>query len=345
MDAYRFSISWPRVLGGDLDYYERLVDGLLGAGVEPVPTLFHWDLPQSLEDAGGWLSPETASHFGEYAEAVAARLADRVERWITLNEPREVTMLGHALGVHAPGHQLGFDAVPVAHELLRAHAAGAQALRSHGVRSIGVAASHAPIWPLSDSEEDREAAGLFDLLNNWLFADPLLAGRYPAELADLMPGEAPARDLDWYGVNYYNPIRVGAAGESTVDGIDIGGLPFGFGEIDAPRTDFGWPVVPEGLTETLRMLDQRHPGTSYVITENGASYAAMDDGARIDFLQSHLAALHRAIEEGVDVRGYFHWSLMDNFEWAEGFSQHFGLTTRDRTERTSFAWLCDWLRG
>lgn len=373
--AYRFSIAWPRILPtgrgevntAGLDFYDRLVDELCAAGIAPVATLFHWDTPQALEDAGGWLARDTAHHFADYAAVVADRLGDRVTHWIPVNEPREVTMLGYALGVHAPGRAGLFDALPVAHHLLLGHGLAARALRSAGVTNIGIAASHSPTWSASDSVEDREAADFFDLINNWLFADALLRGEYDAELGALMPVQdgdmaVISEPLDWYGINYYNPTRVGApgAGDSVVDGVAVPDeLPFSFPPIaDVPHTDFGWPVVPEGLTEILLTFRERYGATlpPLMITENGCSYddapdadGRIPDERRIAYLDAHLTALREAIDRGVDVRGYLHWSLLDNFEWAEGFRQRFGLVHVDydtlvRTPRESFHWYADHIR-
>ncbi|GAA2663745.1 GH1 family beta-glucosidase [Streptomyces vastus] len=361
--AYRFSISWPRVQSpGGLDFYDRLVDELAAAGVQPVPTLFHWDLPLSVETEGGWLRRETAERFAEYAALVAERLGDRVSKWITLNEPAEHTLLGHALGTHAPGKQLMFDALPVAHHQLLAHGLAVRALRAAGVTDIGIANSHGPTWPASDEAADAEAAGFYDVLLNQLFADPLLLGQYPEGLAELMPGDVDAdlkviaEPLDWYGINYYAPTRVGAPQGAD---IEFGGftlpaeLPFSVRETEGyPVTDFGWPVVPEGLTELLTSFRDRYGDRlpPIVITENGCSYEGIDDQQRIAFLDGHLRALHRALEAGVDVRGYFVWSLLDNFEWAEGYARRFGLVhvdydTLERTPKASYGWLRDVLRA
>lgn len=372
VDAYRFSIAWPRVVPdgtgavnpAGLDYYDRLVDELHAAGIAPVPTLFHWDTPQTVEDRGGWRSRETAGWFADYVGHVVDRLGDRVARWITINEPREVTMLGYALGVHAPGRTDLFEALPVAHHLLLGHGLAVQTLRAVGATDIGLAVSHSPTWRASERPEDVEAAELFDVLNNWLFADPLLTGAYPEGWAELMPVqdgdlETVSAPLDWYGLNYYNPTRVGAPapGESRVDGVEMPeGLPFSFAEIGGyPQTDFGWPVIPEGLTETLVMLRDRYGDRlpPIIVTENGCSYAdgpgpdgQVGDTRRVEYLDSHLAALRDAIAQGVDVRGYLHWSIIDNFEWAEGFRQRFGLVhvdydTQVRTPKASFRWYAD----
>ncbi|MET8407195.1 GH1 family beta-glucosidase [Streptomyces sp. NPDC005195] len=362
VDAYRFSVSWPRVNSpGGLDFYDRLVDALCAAGVRPVPTLFHWDLPLELD----WLNRDTAERFAEYAGVVAARLGDRVRKWITLNEPAEHTLLGHALGAHAPGRRLLFDALPVAHHQLLAHGLAVRALRAAGACDIGIANSHGPTWAASGSPEDVAAADFYDLLLNRLFAEPLLLGRYPEGIGELMPGHPEgveadlkviAEPLDWYGINYYQPTRVGAPQGTE---IEFGGLtlpaelPFSVRELEGyPVTDFGWAVVPEALTELLVGFRERYGDRlpPVVITENGCSYEGIDDQERIAFLDGHVRALHRASEQGVDVRGYFVWSLLDNFEWAEGYARRFGLVhvdydTQKRTPKASYVWLRDALRA
>jgi beta-glucosidase len=359
VDAYRFSISWPRVNSpGGLDFYDRLVDELGEAGVRPVPTLFHWDLPVTQD----WLNRDTAAHFAEYVSLVADRLGDRVKKWITLNEPAEHTLLGHALGAHAPGKTLLFDALPVAHHQLLAHGLAIRALRAAGATDIGIANSHGPTWPASQEPEDIEAANFYDLLLNRLFADPLLLGEYPSGLGELMPGDVEsdlkviAEPIDWYGINYYAPSRVGAPQGAE---IEFGGLtlpaelPFSVREIEnVPVTDFGWPVVPEGLTELLTTFHDRYGDRlpPVVITENGCSYDGVDDQDRIAYLDGHVRALHGALEAGVDVRGYFVWSLLDNFEWAEGYERRFGLVhvdyeTQARTPKASYGWFQGMLRA
>nr|WP_030876718.1 GH1 family beta-glucosidase [Streptomyces varsoviensis] len=372
--AYRFSLSWTRVHPDGrgpvnepgLDFYDRLVDELCAADVRPVPTLFHWDTPLALEERGGWLVRDTAHRFAAYADAVAERLGDRVDMWITINEPAELTLLGYGLGEHAPGKRLLFDALPAAHHQLLGHGLAVQALRARGAHSIGIANSHGPTWAASDAAADRAAAGLYDLLLNRLFAEPVLLGRYPDQgLADAMPGPVAedlkiiAEPLDWYGVNYYQPTLVGAPGPAADGGSAYAGitipaeLPFSLKEIEGrPRTAFGWPVVPEGLTELLTAFRDRYGDRlpPVHITENGCSYDGIADQARIDFLDGHLRALHRAMEAGVDVRGYFVWSLLDNFEWAEGYAQRFGLVHVDyatlaRTPKDSYHWLRDAIRA
>ncbi|MCX4400860.1 GH1 family beta-glucosidase [Streptomyces sp. NBC_01764] len=363
VDAYRFSISWPRVNSpGGLDFYDRLVDALVTAGIRPVPTLFHWDLPLTSQEAGGWLNRDTAERFAEYAGTVAARLGDRVKKWITLNEPAEHTLLGHALGAHAPGKQLLFDSLPVAHHQLLAHGLAVRSLRAAGVTDIGIANSHGPTWAASEQPEDVQAADFYDLLLNRLFADPLLLGQYPEDIGELMPGDVEAdlkviaEPIDWYGINYYQPTKVGApeGAEIEFSGLTLPAeLPFSVRELEGyPVTDFGWPVVPEALTELLVGFRERYGDRlpPVVITENGCSYEGIDDQERITFLDGHVRALHRALEQGVDVRGYFVWSLLDNFEWAEGYARRFGLVhvdydTLKRTPKASYGWLRDALRA
>ena len=366
-DGYRFSIAWPRVQptgSGAVNergiaFYDRLVDGLLEAGVAPMVTLYHWDLPQELEDAGGWLSRDTAERFGDYAAIVGERLGDRVTHWCPVNEPNVMTLMGYAQEELAPARGLTFGAVPAAHHLLLGHGLAVRALRSVTNGRIGTATNHIPVWPVSDSEEDRAAAAFVDTLWNRLFADPVLLGRYPDPFADMVPGPLDddlalvAQPLDFYGLNYYNPIGVRAA---TGDGA---ALPFEYTDLTGyPTTDFGWPVVPSALTDLLVEMKARYPGIPpIVITENGASYGmgpdadgVVDDQPRIDYLDSHLRAVGAAVEQGVDVQGYYCWSLLDNFEWAHGFTQRFGLVHVDydtlvRTPKRSFDWYADLIRA
>jgi beta-glucosidase len=366
--GYRFSIAWPRVRPpgkgavneAGLAFYDRLVDELLAHDVAPMATLYHWDLPQSLEDGGGWMSRDTAERFAEYAGVVAERLSDRVAHWVPVNEPNVASLLGYALGMHAPGKALMFDALPAAHHLLLGHGLAAGALRAAGATSIGTANNHAPMWPASDSDEDRAAADLFDTVWNRIFADPILLGRYPEGFGELMGSPSLDDDLavigqplDFYGVNYYNPMCVAAPADPA------SAMPFDQRDIPGyPKTDFGWPVVPDGLRELLVQLHERYPALPPVmITENGCSYGigpdadgVVDDQPRIDYLDSHLRAVAAAIDAGVDVRGYYCWSLMDNFEWTEGYTQRFGLVhvdyeTQRRTPKRSFDWYAETIRA
>ena len=364
-DGYRFSVAWPRVQPSGrgpvnepgLAFYDRLVDGLLEAGIKPMATLFHWDLPQPLEDAGGWLERDTALRFGEYAALVAERLGDRVTHWCPVNEPNVVTLMGYAQEEMAPARGLMFGALPAAHHLLLAHGLAVQALRAGTDGDVGTATNHIPVWPATDGEADVAAAGLLDVLWNRLFADPVLLGRYPEPFGDTMPGPVAddlrlvAQPLDFYGVNYYNPVGV----EAAPAGAD---LPFAFRDVPGyPTTDFGWPVVPSAMTELLVELVARYPGIPpLVVTENGCSYGmgpdeagVVDDQPRIDYLDAHLRAVADAVGRGVDVRGYYCWSLLDNFEWAQGFTQRFGLVHVDfdtlvRTPKRSFDWYAEVIR-
>ena len=362
--GYRFSIAWPRVQPtgsgpantAGLDFYDRLVDGLLAAGLEPMATLFHWDLPQALEDDGGWLNRATVERFADYAAMIGGRLADRVTHWIPVNEPNVVMNLGYATGVHAPGKALLFDAMPVAHHLLLGHGRAAIALRSAGATSVGCANNHAPVWPASDDDADVGASKLFDAVWNGMYIEPMLLGRYPVDLAPLL--EDVMRDgdmatirqpLDFYGVNYYTPFRIGAAAEEAP-------MPFEFREVVGyPRTDLQWSVVPDALREWLIMFRARLRAAvpPIYITESGCAYnvgpddaGVVDDQARIDYHAAHLTAVAEAMRMGVDVRGYYAWSLMDNFEWAEGYTPRFGLVhvdyeTQQRTKKRSFQWYAD----
>lgn len=361
--GYRFSIAWPRVQPHGqgpanpkgLAFYDRLVDALCEQRIVPVATLFHWDTPQAVEDEGGWLHRQTAQRFADYTAAVADVLADRVQHWITLNEPIVHLLLGYATGVHAPGRTLMIDALPAAHNLLFGHGLAVQALRARGARSVGITNSYSPAWPASSQPSDLAAAAAFDVLYNRMFTDPVLLGGYPAELASLFGSQLPdqhaddlaviAAPVDFLGVNYYNPTRLR-------DPQEPGVLPFEMVPIDGyPTTSFGWPVVPDGLRELLTGLAQRYGQRlpPIYVTENGCSYddqlldGRVADQQRIDYLDSHLRAVHAAMTAGVDVRGYFVWSLMDNFEWAEGYTKRFGLVhvdypTQTRTPKDSFHW-------
>jgi beta-glucosidase len=365
IDAYRFSIAWPRIQPdgagppnpAGLDFYDRLTDALLASGITPMPTLYHWDLPQPVEDAGGWLNRDTAHRLADYAGLCAGRLADRIGTWITLNEPFVVTAFGYALGMHAPGKALMLGALPTAHHQLLGHGLAAAALRAAGAARVAITNNYSPAWPASDSAADQAAARAYDVLHNRMFTDPLLLGRYPDLSAFGLDGldcvldgdmAVLAAPLDALGVNYYNPTRVSALAEPP--------LPFQLEPIPGyPVTNFGWPVIPAGLTELLTMLRDRYGQAlpPVYITENGCSVAdepaadgSVSDEQRISYLDGHIRAVADAIGAGVDVRGYLIWTLMDNFEWAEGYHQRFGLAyvdfqTQQRTPKASFGWYRD----
>jgi len=365
--AYRLSIAWPRVQpqgtgpanDRGLDFYDRLADALLARGITPVPTLFHWDLPQPLEDKGGWLARDTAYRFADYAALAAERLADRIPLWITLNEPFVVMAYGYALGIHAPGKALMLGALPAAHHQLLGHGLASAALRSAGARQVAITNNYTPAWPASDSAADVAAAAAYDVLHNRLFTDLVLLGGYPDLSAFGIGHDGPGcvRDgdlalisapLDALGVNYYSPTRLSALPDSP--------LPFRLEPVPGyPVTAFGWPVVPAGLTEMLLLLQKRYGQAlpPVWITENGCSTddtvaadGTVDDQPRIRYLDGHIRAVREAIIAGVDVRGYLVWSLIDNFEWAEGYHQRFGLvhvdfSTQRRTPKASFGWYRD----
>ncbi len=373
LDAYRLSLSWSRILptgsgavnAKGLDFYDRLIDRLCSAGITAAVTLFHWDLPLALQEQGGWMNRDTSYRLGEYAQVVGERLSDRVGMWMPLNEPVVHTLYGHALGVHAPGLALGFEAFQAAHHQLLGHGLAVEALRATGCTNIGIASNHAPVRAASDSPEDGMAADIYDHVVNWMFADPVLVGKYPAdEFAQLLSGPVDedlkiiGAPLDWYGINYYEPTMIAAPveGQGTEGVLEVDlppGLPFAPVAITGyPTTDFGWPIVPEGLGEILRTFHARFGDAlpPIYITESGCSFhdapdaaGVVDDEARIDYHDAHLRALRSAMDDGVDVRGYFVWSLLDNFEWAAGYKERFGLVhvdfdTQKRTPKTSFEW-------
>lgn len=387
-DAYRFSLGWTRLQPGGrgpLDpqgvaFYDRLLDELHASGVSPFATLFHWDLPVEYEN--GWLARDTAARLGEFAALVGERFGDRVDGWITINEPATVTLNGYALGLHAPGEALLFDALPTVHHQLLGHGLAVQALRAAGVRGeVGITNVHTPVVAASDSEEDLAMAALFDIVHNRVFADPVLLGHYP-EVPESLAGlfgafaEIPAEDLavisqplDFYGLNYYMPTRIaaGAGSGHSPDGTSeaMAELPFRLEAFDEyPTTGFGWPIAPEFFRTALIEVQERYGSVlpPVYITENGASFpdevdadGQIDDAARIDYLAAHLGTALEAVApgggaEGIDLRGFFVWSLLDNWEWAAGFTQRFGIVHVDfedgtRTPKSSYRWLQDVIRS
>ncbi|MBK5307573.1 MAG: beta-glucosidase [Frankiaceae bacterium] len=350
VDAYRFSIAWPRVQPegsgaanpAGLDYYERVVDGLLERDLIPLPTLYHWDLPQPLEDAGGWPVRDTAERLAEYAALVADRLGDRVGWWSTLNEPWCSAFLGYAAGVHAPGRRDGDVAFAAAHHLLLGHALAAEAVRAAApAAKVGIVLNLAPVWPDGDGAE--AGAAYVDAVQNGIWLGALVDGRYPAVLAALAdPALVREGDLalikgtaDWIGINYYTPFRIGAPGEGGSELATMaypGAPPLRFLPRE-PRTEMGWEVVPAGLEDVLVTTARRAPGLPLLVTENGSAYAdgtrapdgSVQDDDRIAYLQGHLAATRRMRDAGVDVRAYIAWTLLDNFEWSYGYTKKFGL--------------------
>ncbi|MEV3987918.1 GH1 family beta-glucosidase [Streptomyces sp. NPDC049837] len=372
---YRFSVAWPRVqptgrgpaVQKGLDFYRRLVDELRAADIRPVATLYHWDLPQELEDAGGWPQRETAERFAEYAGLVAGALGDRVATWTTLNEPWCAAFLGYASGEHAPGRTDPAASLRAAHHLNLAHGLAVEVLRAALPPSAEVSLTlnlHA-VRALSASTEDREAARRVDALGNRIFLDPVFHGRLPEDLVEdtaaLMDWafvrdgdlEVIASPVDSLGINYYSPTVV-AAGTSRAPSPWPGAEPHvRFVPAPGPRTAMDWPVDADGLYELLTRLRDELPEVPLMVTENGAAYddyadpsGEVHDPERVAYLHAHLAAVHRALADGVDVRGYFLWSLLDNFEWAYGYGKRFGIVHVDfasqrRTPKDSARWYAD----
>ncbi|GAA3517320.1 GH1 family beta-glucosidase [Actinocatenispora rupis] len=373
--AYRFSIAWPRILPhgkgsvneAGLDFYRRLVDELLDNGITPMATLYHWDLPQPLEDAGGWRVRDTAERFAEYAAVTHAALGDRVPYWITLNEPFCSAFIGYAEGRHAPGAREGHGALAAAHHLLVGHGLAVAAMRDqrHGTERFGITLNMNHVTPATDAPADVAAAGRAELLSNRVFSDPLLGGSYPVgehALWGRISDFSFRRDddlavitqpLDFLGVNNYFPEYAKDAPSQEPDprrrvATDIGVVDNPPAHL--PRTAMPWPVEADGLRRLLVWLRDTYPGLPPVyVTENGSAYpdslvdGAVDDPDRIAYLDGHLRAVRAAIDDGVDVRGYFCWSMMDNFEWAYGYAKRFGLVyvdyaTQQRIPKSSFRW-------
>lgn len=359
VDAYRFSISWPRVMPDGrgvvnekgISFYEGLVDALLEAGITPLPTLYHWDLPLALEKGGGWTNRETAHWFADYSAVVAGRLGDRVGRWITLNEPMTVMGAGYLGGVHPPGRHSPVKAAKATHVLLLAHALGARSIKSvvPGAET-GMSNVFAPIYPFRRKDE-RIARKLNELFNS-LFMDPLYRGSYPGVLAPIMQLlNREIRESDWdligtppdfVGVNNYSRFLVRR--------LRLPLLGFRLARAASDEsvfTDIGWEVYPDGFTRILRWIREKYDNPRILITENGAAYdepvidGEVRDERRIEYLRRHIAQTEQLVEEGQRIEGYFVWSLLDNFEWAHGYSQRFGLVhvdyrTLERIPKASF---------
>jgi len=384
MNAYRFSIAWSRVLPtgtgsinpAGVDFYRRLSEDLLGHGITPFVTLYHWDLPQPLEDRGGWLERDTAYRFADYAATVQGALGDLVKHWTTLNEPWCSSFVGYAAGDHAPGLTLGSRSARAAHHLLLGHGLAIDALRAADPEaSLGITLNLYSVQPASDSPADRDAARRIDGLHNRIFLDPVLTGQYPADVLKDMGEEewfaaTPpedlaqiARPLDFLGINYYSRHTVAAqapvGGSPTAAHRETGRLYPGSEHLwivdtGAPRTFMG-PICPEGLLDVLELANGMAPGLDLYVTENGAPFddtvepdGTIQDPGRIDYLAQHVDACAEAIARGIPLRGYFVWSLMDNFEWAWGYSRRFGLVyvdyaTQARTIKASGHWFRSFL--
>jgi beta-glucosidase len=368
--AYRFSIAWGRVLPEGqgrvnergLDFYRRLVDLLREVGIAPVATLYHWDLPAALDDRGGWLNPDSAAWFADYAAACFRALDGGVELWATLNEPWVIVDGGYLTGALAPGHQSHFEAARAGHNLLRAHAAAVDVYGASGRGRIGIVINLEPKHPASDRPEDRAAAARADAYMNRHYLDPLFLGRYPEELAgiygeawsDAFDREVPSLrvPIDWLGVNYYTRNVVRHQPEAWPTGAER------VRQTRSPYTETDWEVYPAGLEETLRWVARRYGPVPLYVTENGAAFydppsplnGRVEDPLRVAYLREHLRAVSRALAAGIDVRGYFVWSLLDNLEWSHGFSKRFGIVhvdfaTQQRTPKASARFYAEVVRS
>jgi beta-glucosidase len=388
LDAYRFSIAWPRIQPtgrgpanpAGLAFYERLVDGLISRGVTPVATLYHWDLPQALEDEGGWRNRETAYAFADYARIMAEALGDRVPIWTTLNEPWCSAFLGHGSGEHAPGRKDNAEALTAAHHLNLAHGLATSALRAVLGDTVQLSVTHNLHVIRGDSESVRR----IEAVGNRIFTGPMLHGSYPADLlADtraitdwsfVLPGDLELihQKIDVLGINYYNTTLVGpAAGSADAADSAAGAASRASafpGTDDIPRldqpgpfTEMDWNIEPSGLLQLLEATRDEFPGLALMVTENGAAFddvvsvdengvTRVHDADRVDYLRRHFSAAHRAIRAGVELRGYFVWSLLDNFEWAYGYSKRFGIVrvdydSQERILKDSALWYRDLIAG
>ena len=361
LNAYRFSIAWGRVMPegrgrineAGIGFYDRLVDELLAAGIQPMATLYHWDLPAALDDCGGWLNPDIAQWFADYASTVYRRLDDRVRLWATINEPWVIADGGYMHGVLAPGHRSAFEAAIAAHQLMRAHAAAVRAYRAEGRHQVGLVVNIEPkhLMP-GATDEDRHAQLLADAYMNRQYLDPAMRGSYPAELREVFGEAWPdwaesevqalKEPVDFIGLNYYT--RSVVRHEPTAWPVPASPVR----QTQALHTETAWEFFPQGLTDTLRWITQRYGPVPLYVTENGSAFfdppSAIDgriqDPLRAHYLQAHLEAVAHAMAAGADVRGYFAWSLLDNLEWAHGYSKRFGLVhvdfaTQQRTIKDS----------
>jgi beta-glucosidase len=364
IDAFRFSVAWPRVIPSGrgavnakgLDFYDRLVDELIGNGITPFVTLFHWDTPQPVEDAGGWPARDTVDAFSEYVAAVADRLGDRVRHWITHNEPWVVSWVGHGWGHHAPGRTSDADALATAHHLLLSHGQAVQILRERSPQSeVGITLNLDFVYAETDSDDDAAAAAWVDGFHNRWFLDPIFRGAYPEDMAetwrDILPEirdgdlETIAQPIDFLGVNNYTSPLVAADTDGQRSRI--------VRRADVDRTDMGWEVVPGGLRDLLLRLTRDYAPKAIYVTENGAAFpdvrghdGSVGDPERQSYLEGYIGAAAEAVASGAPLRGYFAWSLLDNFEWAWGYWKRFGLiyidyATLERVPKGSFYWYRD----
>ena len=370
LQAYCFSVSWPRILPegtgkvnlAGLDFYDRLVDGLLAKNIAPYLMLYHWDLPQALQDKGGWGERFISDAYSEYARIVARRLGDRIPAWVTHNEPMVISLAGNFLGEHAPGLQDPFVALRVAHNLLVAHGQAVQVLRAELPKTarIGIILNITPTYPATDTEVDRQAARRYDGVANRLFLDPLFRGEYPADMLELFgpifpelqPGDLQtiAAPLDFVGLNYY--MRAVMRNDPDVPLLQAS-------QVYPPESEYSqmWEIYPPGMYDMLTRIQADYHPKEIFLTENGVCVTdgldfdgRVRDERRIRYLREHLAQVQRAIQAGVPVKGYFHWTLMDNFEWAFGYRMRFGLVyvdfaTQKRTIKESGRWYTNVIRN
>ena len=377
LDAYRFSVAWPRIQPtgqgaanpAGIAFYDRLIDELLAAGIEPWPTLFHWDLPQALQDRGGWAERDTAYRFADYVALVADALADRVRHWSTMNEPWCAAFEGHMSGRHAPGVQSPVAAVRVVHHLLLGHGLAVAALRSRGEAALGISLNLIPAEPADDSPAAHDAARLVDGQQIRLFLDALLRGRYPDDVVGdfaragaqlpIVTGDDKviAAPIDWIGVNYYAPHIVEQGSDPRRMSPFIPGDAVLSVRTTEDVTALGWPVRPRTFAALLRRLHRDYPGVPLYVHENGAAFhdvvsagGEIDDSDRRGFIARHIDVVREAVLDGVDVRGYFAWSLLDNYEWAEGYRMRFGIVhvdfaTQRRTLKSSGRWYSQLIKA
>jgi beta-glucosidase len=369
LNAYRFSVRWPRILPegtgrvnpAGIAFYDRLVDGLLAAGIEPFLTLFHWDMPSALFRQGGWSNPDVANWFGEYADVVANAVGDRVAHWMTLNEPFVVSAEGHLVGNHAPGMRNIYQMAHSVHNQIRAHVAGYQAIKAvSGRAEVGLAAHDAAVWPATDSEQDVAAAERAEGWHNFpMFFDPLVYGRYPVAIEPRLRPYLPAGyedDMDalrvppdFIGLNYYHGYSARHSDDNWMGFVAVE-------EPDAPRTTMNWAIRPDGLHRVIAQAHERYKLPAIYITENGASFddelegKTVHDAGRKAYLKSHVASVLQAKDEGAPVKGYFVWSFLDNFEWALGYSKRFGVVyvdyeTQERVMKDSGRWYSELARA
>lgn len=351
LDAYRFSFSWPRILPAGkgavnakgLEFYDRLIDALLEANLQPYATLYHWDLPQALQDLGGWVNPEIPGWFADYTEIVVKHFADRVVSWATFNEPYVSAFVGYFEGRHAPGIRDVSQAYAAAHHLLLSHGRAVPIIRQHAPQAeVGIVLDIWPSFPATDSQADIDAAERFDLYHNLWFLEPVFNGHYPQKLVDYLGDHlhriddlsaisAAKVDIDFLGINYYTRAIMRHDDAPPFHMVRV--LP----DPDSLQTTMKWEIYPQGLLDTLTYLHETYHPRALYVTENGSAWPdpatlegdVLEDTHRVDYLRQHLEILHRAIQAGVPLKGYFAWSLMDNFEWGHGYHQRFGLIHMD----------------